>query len=253
MRPTRQSRAVPSDADQRVPSSRRVISRQVVRLFREVVSGAALLVALQVGLVQAYDVPTGSMERTIRTGDRLLADKVTLGPRTPHWIGIPFTDIGFHVRAFKLPGLRGVHRGDVVVVEVPVSERIPFVKRVVAVSGDVVEVRNKRLFVNGDAVPDPPCLIHGDATTYRPGAVNPGIPAGLGNRDNFGPYRVPEGMVFLMGDNRDNSMDSRFFGPVAADAIIGKARVVTFSIDSESPGLPFYKRFRFSRIGSLIS
>lgn len=226
--------------------------RRIQFVAREVSSALLLLVALQVGLVQAYNVPTGSMEETIRTGDCLLADKVTLGPRTPQWIGIPMTRIGAHVPALKLPGLRRVERGDIVVVEVPVSERIPYVKRVVALGGDTVEIRNKQLYVSGVKVDDPEHLVHGDTRTFPPDAVNPGIPPILGNRDNFGPLLVPKGMVFLMGDNRDFSLDSRFFGPVPEKNIIGLARVVTVSIQEARPGLLPWDRVRLSRFGTWL-
>lgn len=227
-------------------------TRRTLIWVREVASMALLLVVLQVGLVQAYNVPTGSMEGTIRAGDCLLADKVTLGPRTPQWIGIPMTHIGAHVPSLKLPGLRRVERGDIVVVEVPVSERIPFVKRVVALGGDTVEIRDKQLFVNGMRKRDPEHLVHGDARTFPPDAVNPGIPPALGNRDNFGPFRIPDGMVFLMGDNRDFSLDSRFFGPVPERNIIGRARVVTVSIESDQPGRHPWERIRLSRFGTWL-
>ncbi len=220
-------------------------------LVREILAAALLLVVLQVGLVQAYNVPTGSMEETIRAGDCLLADKFTLGPRTPQWIGIPMTHIGAQLPALKLPGLRRVERGDIVVVEVPVSRDVPYVKRVVAIGGDTIEIRDKELYVNGAIAPHPAHLVHGDPGTFPPDAVNPGIPPALGNRDNFGPYHVPEGMVFLMGDNRDFSLDSRFFGPVPERNIIGRARIVTFSIDGGS-GVPLWDRLRLDRFGSWL-
>jgi signal peptidase I len=220
-------------------------------LVREIVTAGLLLVVLQVGLVQAYNVPTGSMEETIRAGDCLLADKVTLGPRTPQWIGIPMTHIGTHIAALKLPGLRRVERGDIVVVEVPVSKEIPYVKRVVALGGDTVEIRDKQLYLNGAKARDPEHLVHGDPWTYPPDAVNPGISSTLGNRDNFGPLTVPVGMVFLMGDNRDFSLDSRFFGPVPEDNIIGRARIVTVSID-KGPGVSPWEKLRLSRFGTWL-
>jgi signal peptidase I len=227
-------------------------ARRFAFLVREAASAVLLLVVLQVGLVQAYNVPTGSMEETIRAGDCLLADKVTLGPRTPQWIGIPMTKIGTHLPALKLPGLRHVERGDIVVVEVPVSRQIPYVKRVVALGGDTIEIRGKQLYVNGAKAPDPDHLVHGDPRMFPAGAVNPGIHATLGNRDNFGPLVVPKGMVFLMGDNRDFSLDSRFFGPVPEKNIIGRARVVTVSIEGAESGLPPWERLRFSRFGTLL-
>jgi signal peptidase I len=196
---------------------------------RDAVLLVALVLCVQVGLVQAFHVPTGSMETTVLAGERILTEKVTLGPRTPDWIGIPFTGIGTSIPALKLPGLRSAEPGDVVVIRTPENAHIPFVKRVVAVGGQTVEIRDKTVYVDGAPEPYADELVHRDPRTFPPGAVQEGIPAALGNRDNWGPYRVPDGDVFLMGDNRDESLDSRYFGPVPADNVIGLARAVYFS------------------------
>ena len=204
-------------------------SSPLARCIRDLLLVLGLLVLVQIGVVQAYVVPTGSMEKTILAGELIVADKITLGPRTPQWVGIPWTKVGVHLPAMKLPGLRGVERGDIVVVEVPVDPATPYVKRVVALGGDVVEVRDKQLFVNGTPRDDESRIPHGDARLLPREAAIPGIPPGLGSRDNWGPYRVPEEQVFLMGDNRDYSADSRFFGPVPANHVIGRARLVAAS------------------------
>jgi signal peptidase I len=229
------------------------VRQRMVRGLGEIGSMVALLLALQFGLVQAYQVPTGSMETTIMAGDFLLADKLTLGPRTPHWIGLPTTRIGVHLPAWKLPGLRHARRGDIVVVETPEDPKIPFVKRVVALGGDTVEIREKQLLVNGRPEGTAGHAIHRDPRVFARGLTHAGIPAALGNRDNFGPVRVPDGQVFLMGDNRDNSADSRFFGSVPEKNIIGRARVVTMSFDVEHPGLAWSDRVRLNRVGTLLN
>jgi signal peptidase I len=221
-------------------------------VLREVVLWLALLTILQTGIVQAFDIPTGSMEQTVMAGDFVLADKLTLGPRTPQWVGIPGTRLGICLPTLKLPGIRSVRRGDIVVVQVPVDRRTPYLKRVVAVGGDTVAVRNKELFVNGRRAQDPAHLVHEDPMIRRAGLPDPGILPECGNRDNFGPYRVPEGYVFLMGDNRDCSMDSRYFGPVPQSNIVGRARVVTFSWDSEGSERYPWERVRLSRFGTWL-
>lgn len=226
--------------------------RSILNGLKEIAIIVVTVTVLQVGLVQAYHVPTGSMEKTIMTGDFLLADKLTLGPRTPQWIGIPYTNLGTHVPALKLPGFRHVHTGDVVVVEVPLDQRTPYVKRVMAVGGQTIEVRDKRVYVDGQSAPIPEHLVHGDPRTLPAGLGQQGIPRALGNRDNWGPYTVPEGMVFLMGDNRDYSLDSRYFGPVPESNIIGRARIVTFSYNADADSLPFWKRIRWGRSGTLL-
>jgi signal peptidase I len=207
---------------------------------------------VQVGLVQAYFVPTGSMEGTILPGELVIADKATLGPRTPDWLGIPWTGIGIPIPSVKLPGLRDVRPGDIVVVRTPADRRVPYVKRVIALEGQVVEVRNKVLLVDGAPFPQPEKEQHVDSGTYPAGARSYGIHPSLGNRDNWGPYRVPGNHLFLMGDNRDNSVDSRYFGPVPVSNIIGKARLVAFSFDKDSD-IPLYRRLRLDRIITLLN
>ena len=218
-------------------------STSLTRFIRDLLLTFGLLVAVQIGIVQAYVVPTGSMEKTILAGELIVADKLTLGPRTPQWVGIPWTKVGVHLPAAKLPGLRGVERGDIVVVEVPVEPATPYVKRVVALGGDVLEVRGKRLFVNGAPRDEELQIRHGDTRLLPREVVIPGIPRGLGSRDNWGPYRVPADQIFLMGDNRDFSADSRFFGPVPVKNIVGRARLVAASF---SPS-----RFWSDPVGSL--
>jgi signal peptidase I len=225
------------------------------RIFKEAREIAFLVVGLlafQTGLVQAYRVPTGSMEPTILPGDFVVADKITLGPRTPHWLGIPGTPVGVHVPALKLPGLRHVERGDIVIVETPVDRSTPLVKRVVAVGGDSVEIRDKKLIVNGARVEEIGRPIFRDSVCLPRGVVQRGIYDRLGNRDQFGPLRVPDGTVFLMGDNRDNSLDGRFFGPIPERDIIGRARFISLSFDFERDGLAPWEHVRWSRMGTAL-
>lgn len=218
---------------------------------REILGVIILVTVVQVGLVQAYFVPTGSMEGTILPGELVVADKATLGPRTPDWIGIPWTDIGIPIPAIKFPGLRQVRQGDIVVVRTPADRHVPYVKRVVALGGQVVQIRDKILLVDGVPFPRPEKEQHSDPTICPPGVRSYGIHPELGNRDNWGPYRVPVDHVFLMGDNRDNSVDSRYFGPVPATNIIGRARLVALSFDKDSD-IPLYRRPRLNRMVSLI-
>ncbi|MEJ2109423.1 MAG: signal peptidase I [Acidobacteriota bacterium] len=225
--------------------------QRIIGAFKEVLGVLILVTVVQVGFVQAYFVPTGSMEGTILPGELVLADKATLGPRTPDWIGIPWTDAGIPVPAWKLPGFRQVRRGDIVVVRTPADRHVPYVKRVVALGGQVVAIRDKVLFVDGTPVAASAQERHIDPSTYRAGAVSYGIPPALGNRDNWGPYRVPEDQVFLMGDNRDSSIDSRYFGPVPMSNIIGRARLILLSIDKDSD-IPFYRRVRLDRFITLL-
>jgi signal peptidase I len=123
---------------------------------------------------------------------------------------------------------------------------------VVATGGDTVELRDKVLLVNGHAVEDSRA-VHADPQIYPRGVSNPGLPGSLGNRDNWGPYRIPEGQVFLMGDNRDFSADSRFFGPVPERNVIGRARLVAFSYDPRKDGSAPWKHVRLDRLGRVLN
>jgi signal peptidase I len=205
--------------------------KSIIQGMKDLIFVVIMVTVIQVGLVQAYHVPTGSMEHTIVPGDVVIAEKVSLGPRTPHWIGIPYTQLGFHVPAVKLPGLRHVEPGDVVIVETPMDEMTPYVKRIAGTAGQTLEIRNKVLYVDGERAPDAMQGVHLDPRMMRYGFQQPGIAQELGNRDNWGPFIVPDGHVFLMGDNRDNSLDSRYFGPVPEEDVIGRVVGVAFSWD----------------------
>jgi signal peptidase I len=185
----------------------------------------ALLLALVIRtfVVQAFKIPSGSMLPTLQIGDHLLVSKFVYGPR----LEIPFTQVSLG----RLPGLRSPERGDVIVFVYPKNPSQDFIKRVVAVAGETVEVRDKRLHVNGAPVPDP-------FATYRLG--------GIGNSQRFGPLLVPEGTVFVMGDNRDESLDSRVWGPVPLENVKGLAFIIYWSWDRERSW------WRWERLGRLV-
>jgi len=194
--------------------------------FREyaeaLVMAVVLALFIRTFVVQAFKIPSGSMLPTLQIGDHLLVNKFLYGIR------IPF--VGKRI----LP-LRAPQRDDVIVFIYPQDPTKDFIKRVKALPGETLEIRNKVLYVNGEAVKD-------DNAYYE------GTPERLARapRDNFGPFLVPDGTVFVMGDNRDHSHDSRFWGTVPIDDILGKAFVLYWSWDSKefSP--------RWSRLGMLI-
>lgn len=163
----------------------------------------AMALLIKYSVIEAYNVPTSSMEDTILVGDFLLANKFLYG------IHIPFTNT-------TLPSLRDPRPGDIVVFKFPGDSTTNYVKRCIAVGGQVVEVRNKKLFVDGKEIPAFEHQKHNDP------AIDP-------RRDNFGPYRVPPSTYFMLGDNRDDSYDSRYWGPVPQRFILGKALVVHWS------------------------
>jgi len=191
----------------------------------------ALILALIIRtfVVQAFKIPSGSMEDTLLIGDHLLVSKFVYG------VQLPFT--GKRILRFNNP-----RQGDVIVFEFPEDRnksyfsRRDFIKRVVGVPGDVVEVRDKQVYVNGVKY-DLPQAIHKESDT---------IPAEYGPRDFMKPFTVPAESYFVMGDNRDRSYDSRFWGFVTEPEIKGKAFIKYWSWDSERH-LP-----RITRIGGLI-
>jgi signal peptidase I len=190
----------------------------------------AFLIALVIRtfVIQAFKIPSGSMIPTLLVGDHILVNKFLLG--TP--VDIPFTNITL----FRMPGLRKAQRGDIVVFKYPEDPKRDFIKRVIGVGGDVVMAKDKAVYVNGRRLVEP-------YTQHVDEDIKPGQ---FDKRDNFGPVVVPKGAVFVMGDNRDQSYDSRFWGFVEDLEIKGKAVIIYWSWDSDKTWV------RFGRIGSLV-
>jgi len=200
-------------------------------------------------VVEAYRVPTGSMERTILPGDFLLVNKFLYGIRTPDWIGIPFTDLGFDLPVYRFPSFTEPDRGDIIVFKYPLDPDVNFIKRCVALPGDTIEIRDKQLYVNGRPSELDDLVQYLSARTIPDGFLDPRIqPAGMGNKDNYGPVVVPPDRYFMMGDNRDNSEDSRFWGFLPRENIVGKAWIIYFSWEQRYSPWLLYKKIRWSRL-----
>jgi signal peptidase I len=197
--------------------------RVVLEYAEAIITALLLALIIRAFVVQAFKIPTGSMVPTLLVGDHILVNKFLYGTR------IPFSDN--RILAFKKP-----ERGDIIVFKYPKDPERDFIKRVMAVEGDVIESRDKVVFVNGERV-DSPFAIYNDDTVIT-GDGNP--------RDNFGPREVPEGKYFVMGDNRDHSLDSRYWGFVDFEAIKGKALIIYWSWNGKKH-LP-----RVTRIGDLV-
>lgn len=207
------------------PAEAPVNKKHIVREYAEsIVVAVILALIIRTFVVQAFKIPSGSMEDTLLIGDHLLVSKFLYGTK------IPFTDT-------KILKLRDPKRGDVIVFEYPEDASKDFIKRVVGLPGDVVEGKDKKVFVNGKPFENPH-EIHKE-TEIIPKAQNP--------RDTFGPVTVPADAYFVMGDNRDRSYDSRFWGFVKSPKIKGLAFIKYWSWDSEK------FRVRFKNIGRLIS
>ena len=183
--------------------------RPVKPLVRELIESAliALVMALFVRtfFVQAFKIPTGSMQPTLMVGDRILVDKVTYG------IPIPFAD-------WRLPRMRAPQRGDVVVFRSIDDPRRDFIKRLAAVGGDTLEIKEMRVWVNGRPLSSPP--VFRQITYY--------------NRGEYGapgrPIRVPPGYYFFLGDNSASSRDSRYWGFLPEAKVIGRAFCIYWPI-----------------------
>ena len=191
--------------------------------------GEAILIALILALfirtfiVQAFKIPSGSMVPTLEIGDHILVNKFIYGIR------VPYTKE--YLVLFSKPD-----RGDIIVFIYPEDPKKDFIKRVIGVEGDTVEIRNKRVYLNGSLHDDP-------KVRYTDPRV---IPDGLDPRDNFGPITVPKDALFVMGDNRDNSRDSRYWGFVPLGLVKGKAFMIYYSWDPTRRGI------RWKRMGDLI-
>jgi len=317
------------DSKQEKQDVHRAKSKGTVRQYFDSFA-VALAIALVIRAVVIYPfrIPTGSMEDTLLVGDFLLANKFVYGIRTPDWIGIPYTKIGFTIPFFRIPGFRKPQKGDVVIFKYPKDVSLNYIKRCVGTSGDTILVRNKVLTVNGKTFPNPPKskFIY---NLYPPDFQEfPIFPPGSGNRDTYGPVRVPapgdtfhftdsnrskwferfqlalyEGHkldfyyrgqkipltvenqsewptilerspardfsmdgkridelvyavknrhYFMMGDNRDNSLDGRYWGFLPERLVVGEALIIYWSWDSDVPLYRLLKKIRWGRFLNLI-
>ncbi|MCY7362214.1 MAG: signal peptidase I [Ignavibacteria bacterium] len=264
---------------------------------------------IKILLFEAFRIPTGSMEKTLWVGDFLLVTKFTYGATTPR--NVPFTDI--RLPYFKLPAFKDPKKGDIIVFDFPgdrddvqSKEVVNYIKRCVGVSGDTIQIKGKKLYVNGELVPNPPNSMF-DNINRPETAVSPRLfPKGSNwNEDWYGPLYIPkkgdkmkidssnyekwrmfvikEGhtikmtgdkkvfvddkelingeytvgrdYLFMMGDNRNNSLDSRFWGFMPVENVVGEALIIYWSWD---PSIPFSNFIdlvgstRWNRIGTMI-
>ena len=181
--------------------------------FKQIFAAVILAIIIKTSIVEAYKIPSSSMEDTLLVGDFLLANKFIYGARLPlvNW---------------QLPAFTDPEPGDIVIFIFPRDGVTKYIKRCVTGPGDTVEVIDKVLFVNGREFPNPDMSKVEDVR--KPG-------------DNFGPYVVPPASYFMMGDNRDNSYDSRFWGPVRKEYVLGEAMMIHWSWDDSRLSAPEVK------------
>ena len=234
--------------------------------FRSVMIALVLFFLVRSFFVEAFKIPTGSMEGTLLVGDFLLVNKLVYGAE------VPFTKV-------KLPAMRTPERGDVIVFQWPVDRTKNFVKRIVGMPGDTLEMRAGDLVRNGKPLTEtyvshtsPGSDVSDDEFNWQlayllnpshPVADAPRNPIGVStlearpgyhpSRNNWGPLVVPKGNYFVLGDNRDNSLDSRYWGFVADSLVRGRPLVVYYSYNPDGAvKLDWLTRIRWKRFGELI-
>jgi len=201
--------------------------KSVVREYAEAIAIAILLaLVIRTLIVQAFTIPSGSMMDTLLVGDYILVNKFLYGPE------LPVTD-------YRLPGFRSPSRGDIIVFKYPQDEKRDFIKRIVAAAGETVQVRGDQVFVNGKPLAEP----------YVRKTEGPlgdrGQPTYCGYAYGCEPTVVPADSYSVMGDNRNNSQDSRYWGFVKRDKIKGKAFLIYWSWDSDRHWLRWWRLARY--------
>ena len=205
------------------------MTQSSLKSFRDTIEAVvvALLLAfiIRAFVVQAFKIPSGSMLETLQIGDHLLVSKFAYDVRLPSNLWLDTTD------GKVLYKSGDPERGDIIVFKFPLNENQDFIKRVIGLPGETIEIRDKVVYIDGQPI-DEPYVRHTKADN---------MPV----RDNFGPFTIPEGEYFMMGDNREGSHDSRFWGTVKRSKLVGKALIIYWSWGSLTD-------VRFNRIGTIF-
>ena len=189
--------------------------------FESIVIAVILALFVRTWVVQAFKIPTGSMENNLLIGDHLLVNKLVFGPTATS------------LERAILP-VRDIRRGDIVVFKYPNEPERDFIKRVIALPGETLELRAKKVYINGQLLDEP--YVH-----FLTPASEGGEVTSLDVRERYGPVIVPADQYFVMGDNRDNSQDSRYWGYLPRHYVKGKALMIYWSFDSDNEGSLFTK------------
>ena len=204
--------------------------KSTIREYTEAFAIAILLaIVIRTFVVQAFKIPSGSMLPTLQVGDHLLVSKFIYGIKVP-------------IVGSKLIPIKTPERNDVIVFRYPQDNSIDYIKRVIGLPGENLKIINKQVYINGEPIEDP-------HAHYMSEIIMPVSP-----RDNLSTIAIPEGKFFVMGDNRDNSHDSRFWGVVDQKDILGKAFIIYWSWDINEPLLSFDRltSVRWDRLADLI-
>jgi len=238
-RVSQKKQKISKDFSRKSPSHSRI--KQIVWEYAKAfLIAAAAALFIRTFFIQSYRIPTSSMEDSLLVGDFLLVNKFIYGAK------IPLSD-------WRLPKIRDPRQGDAIVFKYPRDEKLDYIKRLIALPGQIVEIKNKVVYVDGRRFESPGKIKFIDSQIKPLGIRDYGIfPHDAGNRDNYGPIIVPDGHYFVMGDNRDNSSDSRYWGFLPRENVIGKALIIYFSWDSELPIYHIFSKIRWSRICDLV-
>jgi signal peptidase I len=210
--------------DKNNSAPKRKMKSKIQEYIEAIIIAILIAVFIRTFIIQAFKIPSRSMVPTLVVGDHLLVNKFLYGVKIPYF------------RKTIIP-VTNPERGDIVVFIYPNDRSKDFIKRVIGISGDTIEIRNKKIFLNGKEYTDS-FGIYSDSVIY-PGTMQP--------RDNFGPVTVPAESLFVMGDNRDESADSRYWGFVDLKDVEGKAFIIYWSWNSEDNSL------RWRRLGNLLN
>ena len=207
-------------ADAPPPAAVSSFRKSTVReYFETLLTAVVLALFVRTWVVQAFKIPTGSMENNLLIGDHLLVNKFVFGPTASA------------LERAVLP-VRAVRRGDIVVFKYPEDPERDFIKRVIGLPGETIEVRRKVVHVGGRPLDE--SYVH----FLQPAAASDSEVTAHDVRESYGPVTVPEGHYFVMGDNRDNSQDSRYWGFLPAGHVKGRALVIYWSWDAEGGANP---------------
>jgi signal peptidase I len=195
--------------------------------FESICVAVILAMFVRTFVVQAFKIPTGSMENNLLIGDHLLVNKFVFAPTLWSW------------ERTLLP-IDPIKRGDIMVFKYPEDPNRDFIKRTIGLPGETVELRNKKVYINGKELDEP--YVH----FLFPAEGGPSDDGTFDVRRNYGPVTVPADKYFMMGDNRDNSEDSRYWGFMPREYVKGKALFIYFSLNEDTPGL--FSSVRWSRL-----
>jgi signal peptidase I len=200
------------------------IKSKLVESTKAIIIAVLIALFIRTFILGNYEIPSGSMKPTLLVGDRIFVNKLIYGVKIPYF------------RNIIIP-LAEPKRGEAIVFIYPKDRSKDFIKRVIGLGGDTIAIKNKKIFINGKEHSDS-FGVYVDQTIY---------PASMQLRDNFGPVKVPAGSIFVMGDNRDQSFDSRYWGFVDLKDVEGKAFIIYWSWNKEDTNI------RWERLGKLLN